>query len=551
MTDARAVFEAAGNDGGLPMVFTNGRQLSAVVDDAVAALVASNDPPRLFVRGGLLTRLRADESGYPMLEAAGVDEVRLYLSRAATWWRRMRNENHVAVSPPVDVARSILAAHDWPLPALAGVVELPVLRPDGTFHVSRGYDAATRMHHWHAPGIVYPEIPEAPTTGDLHEAVQLVDDMFCDFPWDTTADRANAWALLLTPFVRPLVTHVPMALVDAPEPGTGKSLLVRMMMLVTTGRTGAAMSWPAHEEELEKKVTAALMAGATSVIFDNVEGTIRSQTLAAVLTADAWGGRILGSSTMVMVPNRATWVATGNNIDVGGDLARRCYRIRLDARMAAPYTRDGFAHDLDEWVPTNRGRLVGAICTIIRSWVCAGRHRADTIAAMGGFTPWVRTLGGILEHAGVSGLLANLAEFHASADRESAQWEGFLGAWHDAWGDNGVRIAEVIALMDAGSTVGTDMRDAMPDELAGYWSTPSFSRRLGQQCRKRTGRHYGAEHLHLVELPSHRSKVALWSVAMGAEAAPADPQANRSTAPPRVEPDPAASQEGWSDDSLF
>jgi len=51
----------------------------------------------------------------------------------------------------------------------------------------------------------------------------------------------------------------------------------------------------------------------------------------------------LGRTEMAKdLPQRATWMATGNNLHVGGDLARRCYWIRLDAGMA-PSPRPSWA----------------------------------------------------------------------------------------------------------------------------------------------------------------------------------------------------------------
>jgi hypothetical protein len=43
-----------------------------------------------------------------------------------------------------------------------------------------------------------------------------------------------------------------MALIDAPEPGTGKGLLVKACSIVTTGHSAALMAWPTSDEELEK-----------------------------------------------------------------------------------------------------------------------------------------------------------------------------------------------------------------------------------------------------------------------------------------------------------
>jgi hypothetical protein len=494
----------------------NGRQHDELVAEAMEALNETNEPPRLFVRAGQLSRLRQDEEGRPIIEGMRPEHVRLALSESASWYRVNKDGEFSSTSPPADVASSVCASGAWPLPALAGVVELPVLRHTGTFHTDHGYDAHTRLYHWHR-GAPYPEIGEQPTADEVATAIALIDETLCDFPWDTAADRANAWALLITPLVRAIVGQVPMALVDAPEPGTGKGLLVKVAAILTMGRAAALMAWPSGDEELEKKVTAALMSGSTMLIFDNVEGMIKSPTLAAVLTADSWQGRILGRSEMVMVPNRATWAATGNNIDVGGDLARRCYRIRLDARQAQPWLRTGFKHaDLEGWVLANRSTLLHALCTIVRSWWVAGKPMATGLPAMGGYSGWVRTVGGILEHAGVTHFLANLSEFHASADREASAWEAFLGAWHDHIGEAPVSVGDVVSKMKDLYT-GERMLESLPDELSGEWSKGSFPQRLGQALRKRTGRHYGSNGLHLVEMPRDRRRVVIYSVATRAE----------------------------------
>ncbi len=492
-------------------IIHNGRQLNNVVDDAIDAIDATNMPPTTFVRAGQLVRLRQDENERPMIETLRSEHVRNVLSDAALWYRSLKDGGLTDTAPPLDVCVSVLARGQWPYPALAGVVELPVLRPDGTFHVEHGHDEATRLYHWHR-GQAYDPIPVAPSGQELASAVALVDELFTDFPWDTAADRANAWALLLTPLVRAIIGQVPMALIDAPEPGTGKGLLVKVCSIVTTGHAAALMAWPASDEELEKKVSATLMAGNTVVVFDNVEGMIKSPTLAAVLTADSWQGRVLGRSEVVVVPNRATWAATGNNIDVGGDLARRCYRIRLDARQAQPWLRTGWKHaDLEGWALANRSRLLHALCTIVRSWWVAGKPPAVELPAMGGYSAWVRCVGGILDHAGIGHFLANLAEFHASADREAQAWEAFLTAWADRLGEQAVTVGELIAKM-ADVQFGYQLREVLPEDIAGYWDTPGFSRRLSIALRRRVGRHYGNDGMHLTEMPRDRRQVAIYCV---------------------------------------
>lgn len=493
-------------------IIVNGRQHDNLVAEAVDVLDEHNDPPILFRRAGHLVRVRTDEADRPLVEEMRLDHMRLHLATAATWQRELKEGGYTHVDPPPNVAASVLASGHWPYPALAGITEAPIVRRDGTVHVDHGYDPATRLYHWHR-GEPYLPVPDEPTRTELCAAVALVTEVLCDFPFDTSADRANAWALLLTPLIRSIIDgQVPLALLDAPEPGTGKGLLAKVVALVTTGRTASMMAWPPHDEELGKLLTAELSGGSTMVIFDNVEGIIKSAVLAGALTADVWKGRILGRSENVLMPNRATWMATGNNIDVGGDLARRCYRIRLDARQARPWMRTEFRHDdLEAWVTAHRREILQALLTIVRAWWVAGKPAGPTVSAMGGYTPWTRTVGGILAHAGINDYLSNLVAFHADADRESQSWEAFLAQWSASVGEQAITVGEVINKMGDVYT-GHLWREVLPDDLAGYWEKPTFAKRLGNALRQRCGRHYGEDGLHLVDMPKDRRRVCVYTV---------------------------------------
>lgn len=495
-------------------VILSSRHLNELLAEISSELVTHNDPPLTFVRAGHPARIRADENGRPLIEQLDAEQLRVLAADVMEFGKVNKDGDYSPTEPQLAHMRSVLAMGHWGFPALIGITETPIMRPDGTFRTEAGYDPATKLYHWsHAE---YPAIPDAPTAEELAEAVNAVDDILCDFPFDTTADRANAWALLLTSIVRPAVVgQVPLALLDAPEPGTGKSLLATIISLVATGRHGAMQALPDRDEELEKRITSLLMAGTTAVIFDNVEGTIRSPILAGALTADVWQGRVLGVSQIVEVPSRVTWMATGNNIDVGGDLARRCYRIRLDAHTAQPWKRTEFRHsDLIGYVSSNREKIISALCTMVRSWVTAGKPKAaEGTPAMGGYRPWVELVGGILEHCGIVGFLSNSDEFHSTADREAQGWEAFLTAWHSAWGNEPKRLAEMVT--DMGDQYRPHCRtvvDALPDDLSHLWGTPNFTRRLGQAVSKRAGRHYGDAGMHVVKHEPDRMKILRFSV---------------------------------------
>lgn len=485
-----------------PEVFVNGRDLAAVVNQITDNLAAANDPPELFVRNGRPVRVRSDENSRPMIETLLTPHLALHAAEVMAFVRSVRptrdnpNPSPSKCSPQADIITGVLSRRDWPFPGLIGITETPVLRPDGTFHTGHGFDPATGLYHW-APGIDPITIPDRPSGRQLAAAVALIDDMFYDFPFSTTADRANAWGLMLTPIVRPVIGLAPLALLDAPQPGSGKTILATVTTIVATGRPAAMQPFPTNDEELEKRITTMLLAGATTIAFDNVDGTIRSPVLAGALTVSMWQGRMLGRSEGVEVPNRVTWLATGNNIDVGGDMARRCYRIRLEPAGDA-LGRDYRHSPLEPWVTERRSELVAALCTIVRSWWVAGRPEAEKAPRMDSFDLWASNIAAILAHAGVPGFLENQEDFRRNNDREAVGWEAFLSTWLDHYGaDRALTVKSLVSGMEVSDS---PLRASLPDDLAEHWDTKGFAIRLGRGLSKRAGRLYGADGVRVTQL---------------------------------------------------
>ena len=115
----------------------------------------------------------------------------------------------------------------WDFPALVGLVQNPVLRDDGSILDTPGYDPPrVSIYRPHA-GFQAPPIAAEPSAADLERALDLIlNELLVDFRFRDEPSRANALALLLTPFVRQAATGpAPLAVVSAPLQGTGKSLL--------------------------------------------------------------------------------------------------------------------------------------------------------------------------------------------------------------------------------------------------------------------------------------------------------------------------------------
>jgi hypothetical protein len=524
----------------LPELIIGDSQLRDVTNQALDAIMQlEGEAPTLFIQSARMVRVGQNEMKRPIVTQMGVVEVKEVLTQTANYYRLRKvagkddEYEKVPLSPPREIAEQILARQAQkpylPFPPLEAIVEIPVMRSDGSILEHPGYDPATRLYYTPRPGIETCQVPCNPSHAQRETALAVILEAIGEFPYVDEADLANALALLLTPFLRPAIKrHVPLALVDSPKAGTGKTLLADVVSLLATGTNAAVLTMSDSHEELQKSITALLIEGATIITIDNITGSLQSKHLEAVLTADMWRGRILGQSRMVFVPQRATWLATGNNIKLGGDLVRRCYRIRLDPHVSKPWQREAFTHeDLVGWVSEQREALITAILTLIRGWYAAGQPGAANLPSLGTFTGWVKLVGSILAYAGVTGFLANQEKLYEEVDEESAQWEAFLQAWIDRYGSAWVRIADIIASINdmqdeeiVGSTCelpATIFAEALPEtlQLALKEKPTSFKIRFGKALEKRVDTCFGDNNLRLERSKDEHSKVSLWRVVAG------------------------------------
>jgi putative DNA primase/helicase len=159
------------------------------------------------------------------------------------------------------------------------------------------------------------------------------------------ASKAHALAAMLLPFVRDLIVGpTPLHLLEAPTPGTGKGLLADVICIPATGRGATVMAEGQNDEEWRKRITASLIKGPVFILLDNLRRRLTSGSLAAALTSVTWEDRRLGVSEIITAPNRAVWLATGNNVALSDEIARRTVLIRLDAKIDMPWKRTVFRH---------------------------------------------------------------------------------------------------------------------------------------------------------------------------------------------------------------
>jgi hypothetical protein len=91
-----------------------------------------------------------------------------------------------------------------------------------------------------------------------------------------------------------------------------------------------------------------------------------------------------------------TWLATGNNISVKGDLTRRVLTCDIDSGVERPEERV-FDRDLLPWVAAHRHALVAAGLTVLRAFLLAKCPNPKSgLKPFGGFEEWSRIVRGAL-----------------------------------------------------------------------------------------------------------------------------------------------------------
>lgn len=463
-----------------------------VVREAKALLARQAECPSLFSRSGQLVRVRQGLEEAAVVEPLSREALDYELVRRADFVKPTR-DGHIQVDPPKQLSGWLLSDPEPTLPTLNRIIFAPGILPDGSVIDRPGYHPDAKILFVPADPTSVPVIPERPTTQEIASAKSLLlNDLLGDFPFADEASRANALAYLFTLFLPPEMIGVPPLLaVTANMPGTGKTKLANVAARVATGRPAIAMALPDSDDEMRKQITSVLLRGSRVVLFDNISRTLRSPALEALLTSEMWGDRLLGQSRQLSLRNDAAWVVTGNNLIVSGDLQRRYYEVRIDAKHTRPWERSHFKHpNLEGWIDQNRGILIGAVLTLCRAYFAAERPLAD-VPTFGSFERWTKALGGILAYAGVEGFLQNLPRFGECEENEV--WGQFLTQIH-IWSEGReFQVRDLVQDISQGPF--SKRHPALFESLPLYLVSASekegdLAQRLGYEFKRRSERPY-------------------------------------------------------------
>lgn len=389
----------------------------------------------------LVSTIRRNAYGIPVISSMDGRDFRSWAAKELFTY----NMNYSSGFPGVkeyraiseDLGNHIIFNSHGELPLLKRFSEIPVFSQSGELIDKQGYHAASQT---------YVSVPHGyDSEMPLEDAYGLIDDLLDDFPFeDKAGDKTAAIAFVLTHILRDLITGpTPMFRFEAPSPGTGKSLLCEALSEIITQFPQEFTLPEENDEELKKLITSSLMKFPSLVVFDNVEKFV-SPVFESTLTKPFWSERILGGNKTFVCPIRNLWAVTLNNPTLSIALLRRSVRIRLNAKMEKPYTREESKfrhHPLMRYIRKNRGVLVSAFVAVAKAGI---NHTTSNIPALGSFESWSSVLAPVLEFSSYAGFLDGREEdYKTSSDSKEQGLHEFIEAWKEKFGSRPVTTSEL------------------------------------------------------------------------------------------------------------
>jgi hypothetical protein len=475
----------------VPWINAANQHLPVIAAEAWNALLASNTPPTLFAKGGLV-RLEYDTDAAMVTKDLTRERLRYQLARIANFYVPLEDRRKM-VLPPMWLVDDMLATPEPQLPVLTRITETPVFAPDGTLILTPGYHEAARIFYEPAANLHIPHVPLKPSLDDLLRAHQVLNEVLRDFTFVDDADKSHAYALFLLPFVRDLIQGcTPNHLIESPVPGSGKGLLADVLLRPSVGQHMGILTEAKDEDEWRKRLTSRFKEGRSVLLLDNIRRTMDSGQLAAALTANYWQDRILGTNETANIPVRNIWVTTGNNPVMSTEIARRTVRIRIDPKQDRPWLRNNFTHpDLRAYVDEHRSDLIWAGLVFVQYWISEGKP-SEAKPRLGSYEQWSGVIGGILKSVRIPGFLANLDTFYEMADHEGAVLREFVSLWWKEHKSGEVTAKDLVPL--ALTIDGLDVRGD---------NEQSQRKSLGRLIAKQRGRVIDQYRIELSKIEQH------------------------------------------------
>lgn len=306
------------------------------------------------------------------------------------------------------MAKTILAADAFraSIPEIREIcrVRLPIGTRDGKQWIFApaivGYDPDTKIY----------TLDSIPFNWKVHEDKEAVQKYVCkqfrDFPFDAgdcpieqRRSLGAAVTAMLGQFLHHNIDRFPIVCVNANQPGTGKSFLVRAMLAPMHGQV-ATTAFVADDKEFTKTLNSALFANTPYVFLDDVR-TLVSNSLNRFVVSNVIQDRLLGTNKQFSKVNRMQFFATGNSLKASPDVVRRT--LPIDLFFAADAPKRVFSGVIDEYsiLQTEwRQNMQVALWSMVQTWVKDGCPVEVKPGNLTSFGSYVELAANIAVHAG-------------------------------------------------------------------------------------------------------------------------------------------------------
>ena len=407
------------------------------IEQSLGALQRANgSKPFLFVRQNVAARLRssADDPRGVWLEELNRDGWQSELVKYVDFIKYTEG-GPVPKWPTDNLLRALQGHTEYPFPSIKRVVRAPFFTSDGTLIASEGFHSSARAYLARSPDLQNMRmVSDKPGDKEVMLACETIRWPIRQFPYKDKASYAHSVAMMLVPFVRPLIDGpLPIHAFKAPMERTGKGKLINCVCLPGLGYNIPVMPEvdKKNVDELRKRLTAIIIDGAPLAFFDNINDVVRGGPLAAMLTARTWSDRILGQSKLVNQLVEIGFILAGNNLLFSKEIMLRTVIIELDAMTLKPWERVfEEPQNPEAYILRNRHELVWACLTLIRNWLAQNRPLTQPPQKiLGGFESYASVMSGILATAGIEGFMTNVGQVQESEDYDNEFYREFLERW--------------------------------------------------------------------------------------------------------------------------
>jgi len=234
----------------------------------------------------------------------------------------------------------------------------------------------------------------------LDAAVQIIEDVLCDFKFPTKADEARAIAMIITPALVHggfIEDRVPGDFAESDESQSGKGYRHDLTVAIYNDAASlVTQRFGGGTGSFDEFLGDALLKGRTFIRLDNLRGKLDSPSLESFFTTPFGSdflARGFGKSGYVQA-GRNILQASSNGLQGTRDISNRMCIVRI-RKQSASYKFKAYPEgDVLEHIRANQGKFLGAVHSVVAEWIRQGKQRTGETGH--DFRKWAQILDWIL-----------------------------------------------------------------------------------------------------------------------------------------------------------